>query len=145
MDRPVSVSAPRTRISFSTQAGSKRGAFGSSVTSTFACDAVAALHYVLGEPVSRLGGEVLHLAPCQLARRAVVALPDHRGLVTRVLVADVGRDVVALGHVPLVLGTELVVLGSGARCHVDLSSVGPDGSYQTGVFDANDHCGAASC
>ena len=48
-----------------------------------------------------------------VAASAVEALPDHGLLVARVLVADVGGDVVALGHVPLVLGAELVVAAHG--------------------------------
>ena len=64
-------------------------------------DAVAALHPGRGQRVRRLGGQRLELAPVHVAPRPVEALPDHRELVGRVLVADVGRDVVALGHAPL--------------------------------------------
>ena len=64
---------------------------------------------VLAKQVRRLVREVLQLAPVELAGGAVVALPDHRRLVARVLVADVGGDVVALGHAPLVLGARLLV------------------------------------
>ena len=41
--------------------------------------------------------------------RAVEALVHHRELVARVLVADVGGDVVALGHLPAVRGDGLLV------------------------------------
>ena len=71
---------------------------------------------VLDEPVGRLVGEVLQLAPGQVAARTVEALPHHGRLVARVLVADVGGDVVALGHVPLVVGAELFV-GPGPGSH----------------------------
>ena len=72
-------------------------------------DAVAALDAVLAEQVGGLVREVLELAPLELAGGAVEALPDHRPLLARVLVADVGGDVVALGHAPLVLGAGLLV------------------------------------
>jgi hypothetical protein len=110
-------------------------------------DAVAALHAVLHQPVRGLVGKVLQLAPAQLAGRAVVALPDHRRLVARVLVAHVGGDVVALGHAPFVLGARLLVRGRGARCHGSLPvgrSVRP-GVYQTLVFDANGGSRVANC
>ena len=61
------------------------------------------------EQVGGLVREVLELAPLELAAGAVEALPDHRRLLARVLVADVGGDVVALGHAPLVLGAGLLV------------------------------------
>ena len=54
------------------------------------------------ERVGRLIGEILKLAPVELPHRAVEALPDHRLLVARMLVADVGGDVVAGRHVPSV-------------------------------------------
>ena len=47
-------------------------------------------------------------------RRAVEALPDHRRLVARVLVADVGGDVVALGDVPPCSAQSLLVAAHGA-------------------------------
>jgi hypothetical protein len=72
-------------------------------------DAVALADAALAQQVGRLVGEVLQLAPVKLAGGAVKALPDHRRLVARVLVADVGGDVVALGHVPRVLGACLLV------------------------------------
>src|SRR5207245_842729 len=48
----------------------------------------------------RLIREILELSPDQLAIRAVEALPDHRRLVARMLIADVRDDVVAVGHLP---------------------------------------------
>ena len=72
-------------------------------------DAVTALDAVIGERVRRLVREILELAPGQLPRRAVEALPDHRRLVARMLVADVGGDVVALRHLPTVRGAYLLV------------------------------------
>ena len=68
---------------------------------------------VRAQQVGGAVGEVLQLAPVELAGRAVEALPDHRRLLARVLVADVGGDVVALGHPPLVLGAGLLVGGNG--------------------------------
>ena len=72
-------------------------------------DAVAARDAPRREHVGRLVREILQLAPVELADGAVEALPDHRPLVARVLVADVGGDVVALGHLPAVRGAQLVV------------------------------------
>ncbi len=72
-------------------------------------DPVAPADPVRAQQVRRLVGEVLELAPVELAGRSVVALPHHRRLVARVLVAAVGGDVVALRHVPLVLRARLLV------------------------------------
>src|SRR5207253_1991632 len=72
-------------------------------------DAVAALDAVRCERVGRLIREVLQLAPVELTNRAVEALPDHRLLVARVLVADVGGDVVARRHLPPMRGAYLVI------------------------------------
>ena len=99
------------------------------------------------EQLRGLVGEVLELAPVELARRPVVALPDHRRLVARVLVADVRGDVVALGDAPLVLGAQLVVRGRGARCHglsSRLRSV-RDGSTRRGCSMPTEGSESASC
>ena len=52
-------------------------------------NAIAALDAELAEQVRRLVRKVLELAPRQLPMGAVEALPHHRELVARVLVADV--------------------------------------------------------
>ena len=67
-----------------------------------------------GERVRRPVREVLQLAPDELPRRAVEALPDHRRLVARMLVAHVGGDVVPRRHLPAVGRADLVVA---ARAH----------------------------
>ncbi len=72
-------------------------------------DAVGLQH--VGGPV----GQRLLLAPGDLAVRAGVVLEDHRQLVRRVPVTDVGGDVVALGNVPLVLGADLFVTAHRTR------------------------------
>ena len=72
-------------------------------------DAVTAPDAAIGERMRRLVREILELAPGQLPRRAVEALPDHRPLVARMLVADVGGDVVARRHLPPVRGADLLV------------------------------------
>src|SRR3954454_6578818 len=72
-------------------------------------DAVAPRHAAGGERLRGLVREVLQLAPIELARRAVEALPDHRRLVARMLVADVRGDVVALRHVPAMGRAELLI------------------------------------
>ena len=75
--------------------------------------AVAALDAVLLQHGRGLVGHVLQLAPDKLAARAVEALPDHRRLLARMLVADVVGDVVSGRDVPAVraahLGVSLVV------------------------------------
>src|SRR3954451_16485932 len=111
------------------------------------CDAVAACDAVIGEPVRGLVGEILEIAPAELARRPVVALPDHRRLVARVLFADVPDDVVALGAPRLVLAAQLVLCARGALCHGLLlwHAFGARWVYQTGVFDANGSSSCASC
>ena len=73
---------------------------------------VATGHTPRGERVRRLVRQILQLTPIELADRAVKALPHHRRLVSRVLVADVGGNVVALRHDPAVGGTHLVVAPS---------------------------------
>ena len=78
-------------------------------------DAVAPLDAARGERVRRPVREVLQLAPDELSRRAVEALPDHRRLVARMLVAHVGGDVVPRRHLPAVGRADLVVA---ARAHV---------------------------
>ena len=95
-------------------------------------DPVAALDPAVAQQVRGPVGEVLELAPAQLARGAVVALPDHRRLLARVLVADVVGDVVALGHGPGVLRAGLLV-GGGHRhlCH--------RGSFLVGLAGAPTH------
>ena len=70
---------------------------------------------MLAEDVRRLVGEILQLAPGQLPPRAVEALPDHRRLVARMLVADVLGDVVALGHLPLMLRHQVFVATHGGE------------------------------
>src|SRR3954464_7482074 len=72
-------------------------------------NAVAPGHAARGERLRGLVREVLQLAPVELARRAVEALPDHRRLVARMLVADVRGDAVALRHVPAMVRAELLV------------------------------------
>jgi hypothetical protein len=74
-------------------------------------DAVAALDAEVAEDVRRLVRQVLELAPRELAIGAVEALPHHRQLVARVLVADVGRDVVARRHLPSMRRADLLVRG----------------------------------
>ena len=76
-------------------------------------DPVTALDAAGGERVGRPVRQILQLSPRQLAGGAVVALPDHRRLVARVLVADVGGDVVALRHHPAVGGADLLVARAG--------------------------------
>ena len=72
-------------------------------------DAIARGDAVGGERMRRLVREVLKLSPRELPARAVEALPDHRVLVARVLVADVRGDVVARGNVPAVRRAQLLV------------------------------------
>ena len=72
-------------------------------------DAVSPRHAPRRERVSRLVGEVLQLAPVELAHGAVEALPDHRSLVARMPVADVGGDVVPRRHLPAMGRAQLVV------------------------------------
>ena len=74
-------------------------------------DAVAALDAVGRQDVGEAVGELLQLAPVNLADVALDVLVDHRELVRRVLVAHVVRDVVALGDPPLVGGDGLFVGG----------------------------------
>ena len=71
--------------------------------------AIAALDAMRHQHVGEAVGGVLELAPGQPAHVAVEVLMDHRQLLARVAIADVGGDVVALGHVPAVLGAGLVV------------------------------------
>jgi hypothetical protein len=73
-------------------------------------DAVAPLNAVSREHVRSLVCEILKLAPIKLAYRPVEALPDHRRLVTRVLVAHVGRDVVSRRDLPPVSRADVLVL-----------------------------------
>ena len=160
--------------------GSKRGAFGSSVTSTFGLRvasagggcrrrrraptstagsrrastwrrrpppsrASAAARPRRGPRARRRGAQQCAAwleRSCsspqrQLAPRAVVALPDHRGLSRGCLSQTSCGDVVALGHAPLVLGAQLVVRGRGARCHG--SPPGPVGAAP-GVPDPDVRC-----
>ncbi len=73
-------------------------------------DAVPLGDPVVAQEVRRLVGRDPAARPSSSSRLvAVVALPDHRRLVARMLVADVGGDVVALGHVPLVLRAYVLV------------------------------------
>src|SRR5438552_3770024 len=72
-------------------------------------DAVAALDPVRLERVREPAREVLELAELNPALVPAPVLPDHREALALVLVADVGGDVVALGHVPGVLRAHLVV------------------------------------
>jgi hypothetical protein len=72
-------------------------------------DAVDALHARRRERVRGLRGEVLQLSPRHVAPLAVKALVDHRQSLARVLVADVGGDVVARRDLPAVLGDRLLV------------------------------------
>src|SRR5205085_12383350 len=72
-------------------------------------DAIASLHAVSCEHVRSLVGKILQLAPVELAQRAVEALPDHRGLVARMLVAYVGGDVVPRRHLPTVSRADVLV------------------------------------
>ena len=72
-------------------------------------DPVALRDTPCGERVRRLVRQVLQLAPLELSGRAVEALPNHRRLVTWVLVADVGRDVVPRRHLPAMACADLVV------------------------------------
>ena len=85
-------------------------------------DPVAALDPRVSQHVRRLVRQRLKLAPLELAHLAVVALVDHRELFRIVLVADVGGDVVALGHVPDVLGASLLVTFMGHAVHVPTSA-----------------------
>ena len=83
----------------------------------------------VGEPV----GDVLQLAPVDLADVACEVLVDHRELLARMAVADVGGDVVALGDLPAVLCAGLLVGGEGGcGAHrgiiADLMSCGGDSS-----------------
>ena len=66
-------------------------------------DAVALLDAALAQHARVAVRGRLDLAPAHLAHGAAEVLVDHRELVRRVLVADVGGDVVALGDVPGVL------------------------------------------
>ena len=72
-------------------------------------DPVAPRHPSRRERVRRLVREVLELSPVELPRRAVEALPDHRRLVARMLVAHVGGDVVARRHLPAMGCAQLLV------------------------------------
>ena len=72
-------------------------------------DAVTAFDAAIGERVRGLVREILQLAPGQLPGRTVEALPDHCLLVARMLVADVGGDVVARRHLPPVRGADVLV------------------------------------
>jgi len=67
------------------------------------------------EPV----GIILELAPADLLDPPPEVLVDHRQLVARVAVAHVDRDVVALGHVPVVLRACLLI---GEKVVVELMS-----------------------
>ena len=71
--------------------------------------AVSTLDPVRCERVCSLVREILKLAPEQLPIRPVEALPHHRRLVTRMLVADVGSEVVARRHNPAVSRTGFLV------------------------------------
>src|SRR4051794_4281039 len=84
-------------------------------------DPVAALDAARAQDVGEAVGELLQLAPTDLALVAAVVLPDHRELVRRVLVAHVVRDVVPAGDVPAVVGDGLLVshvtsLSCSGRC-----------------------------
>ena len=89
--------------------------------------AVAPFDPVGLEHVREPAGEVLKLAPIHAALVAAVVPPHHRQLVAIMLVADVVGDVVALGHVPGVLGDHLVVGAERvpAVCHLSSSTDGP--------------------
>jgi len=77
-------------------------------------DTIAALDAVLAQQMRRPVCEILELSPCQLAIRAVEALPDHRELFARMLVADIRSDVVVRGHIPAVTRADLLI---GGRVH----------------------------
>src|SRR5262249_32150922 len=102
-------------------------------------DAVALLDPESTQGVGRLVREVLQLAPRELALRPVEALPDQRRLVARMLVANIVRDVVPLGHAPAVCGAELVIPARHRRAMVPristLCEVGTDAvSFLTTFF-----------
>ena len=80
-------------------------------------DAVPALDTVVAQHVRALCREVLQLAPADRALVTPPVLPHHRELVARVLVADVGGDVVARRDVPPMLGAGLLVGARGRRRH----------------------------
>ena len=72
-------------------------------------DAITSLYAPVRQDMRRLIRKVLQLAPGELARRAIEALPDHRRLVARMFLADILCDVVELGHLPAVLANDLLV------------------------------------
>ena len=88
---------------------------------------VALLHPVRAQHVGEAVGELLQLAPLDLADGAVEVLVDHRELVGRVLVADVLRDVVALRDAPLVARHGLFVGRDRRRAHGSSSRLRPTG------------------
>src|SRR5205823_12961858 len=61
--------------------------------------------------VGRLVREILQLPPRQLAIRAVEALPHHRELVARMLVAHIRSNVVVRRHLPPVSRADLLIRG----------------------------------
>jgi hypothetical protein len=71
-----------------------------------------------------LVGEILQLTPVDPADVPLEVLMDHRELVARMAVADVGRDVVALGDLPLVGGARFIV-GGDRRCGAHPSIIAP--------------------
>src|SRR5512133_179175 len=71
--------------------------------------AVSTLDPVRSERVCSLVREILKLTPDELPVRPVEALPHHRRLVTRMLVADVGSEVVARRHNPAMSRTGFLV------------------------------------
>jgi hypothetical protein len=72
-------------------------------------DPVAALDAVRCQDVREPVGLVLQLTPADRADSSGEVLVDHRDSVGRMLEADVGGDVVALGDIPAVPGDRFVV------------------------------------
>ena len=80
---------------------------------------------VRGEQVGGAVGERLLLGPAHLPLVAAEVLEDHRRAIAGLAIADVGRDVVALGHLPAMrLAGRLI--GEGLGCAHDHT---PPGSY----------------